>query len=128
MLTGHDAIKAHVPHHGRAMSAGFELVINLLALVGTFNGSATLVNVLPCIRTAHRVCEKTEIAMSMGVVRSPVFGVGTTAGRGTSPLPTAFGFLKSVGFHLIPIRANGNAFWRNDNVAAGLHIFLGALI
>lgn len=37
MLTNHDAIDAHVPHHGGTVPASFEFVINFLPFVGTFN-------------------------------------------------------------------------------------------
>ncbi|WP_364145329.1 hypothetical protein [Paenibacillus sp. LPE1-1-1.1] len=33
VLADHNAVDAYVPHHGRAMPAGFEFVVNLLSLL-----------------------------------------------------------------------------------------------
>lgn len=49
VLADHDGVDAHGPHEGRAMPTGFELVIDLLALVGTLNGGAALVHQLPTL-------------------------------------------------------------------------------
>ena len=54
VLAHHNAVDAYEPHHGRAVPAGFELVVDLLSLIGTLNGGAAFVSQLPFVRRQRR--------------------------------------------------------------------------
>lgn len=81
VLAGHNAVDANVPHHRRAVPTGFELVIDLLLLVGTLNGRAAFVNQPPLLRPASG-SGKQLVCM----VCPPVFGIGVPAGQRASPI------------------------------------------
>lgn len=86
MLAGHNAVDANVPHHRRAVPTGFELVIDLLLLVGTLNGRAAFVNQPPLLRPASGSGKQAKIIAAVCMVCPPVFGIGVPAGQRASPI------------------------------------------
>lgn len=76
VLAGHNAVDANVPHHRRAVPTGFELVIDLLLLVGTLNGRAAFVNQPPLLRPASGSGKQAKIIAAVCMVCPPVFGIG----------------------------------------------------
>ena len=63
-----------------AVSAGFELVINLLALVGTFNGSSAFVSELPLLGSTNGLGKQAKVILAVGMEGAAIFGGGTITG------------------------------------------------
>lgn len=123
MLAHHNADDVVVPHHRGTVPTGFEVVVNLLALVGTFHRGATLVNEFPLLGPAKRLGKHAEIVTAERVVGSTILGGRTAAGRRATPLPTVLGLVKTVGSHFITLGTKGNAGGRNLHFAARCRIF-----
>ncbi|MCY9668253.1 hypothetical protein M5X11_25570 [Paenibacillus alginolyticus] len=128
VLADHNAIDAHVPHHGRAMSAGLELVVDLFPLVGTLDGSAAFVNQLPLFRISSGLGKKARVVAVVGVVGSTVFGRRTLAGRRAPPLAAILGFVVAIRFHFVSLWADGNAHGRDSDVAVPSRILLASVV
>lgn len=58
VLADHNAIDPHIPHLRGTVSAGFELVIDFLPLVGAFDGRAAFVDELPLFRSSDALGEE----------------------------------------------------------------------
>lgn len=128
MLAGHNAVDANVPHHRRAVPTGFELVIDLLLLVGTLNGRAAFVNQLPLLRPASGSGKQAKIIAAVCMVCPPVFGIGVPEGQRASPLAAILGYVKPVWLHFVAFRTDRNTRWRNVNVTFRRRILLAAVI
>lgn len=86
VLAGHNAVDANVPHHRRAVPTGFELVIDLLLLVGTLNGRAAFVN-QPPPPTRERFWETGEdYRCCVYGMSARIWHRSTPAGQRASPL------------------------------------------
>ena len=99
------------------MATGFKFVINFLSLIGTFDGSAALVNEIPFLRAPNGFRKQAKIVFTVGVVGATVFGSGAATRFGTSPLLAVLRLIKSVGFHRAPFGADRNTCWRDLNIA-----------
>lgn len=128
VLAHHDAVEADVPHHGGTMATGFQMVIDLLPLVGAFDGSTPFVNGLPLVGRPSDFGEQARIVLGMRVVRSSVLGSGTSARGRTSPLLAVLGLIVSVMVHLPAVRTNGDALRRDFDSAARGVILLATLV
>jgi hypothetical protein len=137
VLAHHNAVNAYVPHLGRTVPTGLQLVINLLTFIGSFGGGTPFVNAVPFFRTPWCIWKQPGIVLTAGVKRSSVFGggAGFRAGVGspalhhrTSPLMPFLGMIETVMLHLLTAGTNRDAIGRNLNITISFQVLRAAYI
>jgi hypothetical protein len=104
------------------------MVINLLSLIGTFNGCPAFVDGLPLLRSADSLGKETKVVAAMRVVRPAIFGFRASAGWGAPPLLAVLGFIESIRLHRVPLRADRNACRRNLDAGVRSRILLATVV
>lgn len=137
VLAHHDAVNAYVPHLSRAVTTRFQLVINLLSLIGSLDTRTSLVNEFPIFRIPRCFRKQSGVVFTAGMVRSSEFSSGTWLLAGvrcpllhhrTSPLMPFLGMVETVMLHLLSGGTNRDAIGRNLNITVGFQVLLAAYI
>lgn len=128
VLAHHDGVDPNGPHHGGTMASALQIVIDLLAFVGTFGGSATFVKVLPRFGFPRGLGKQTQVILAVGVEGASVFGGGATASWRAPPLLTILGLVEPVWLHLLSFGADRDTFGGDLYPATGIDVLLTTFV